>query len=257
MEITLEYNEAIAFFMNIVKNSFDFIIPIYMYNKSKRYPEFVGSSVYCTLGSKRLLLSADHVFKRIYPEKILYPFSKTHVTEIIEIPCDGIHWHKESELDIGIIELEKELLGWEPLLSEYFTSFNDNKKYQHLLIGYPGSSTKKSDRTTQRIELKGYLTNAASKEKYSRLKVNKNDKLLVEFKKENVLDDKGRRLTFPDPNGMSGGAVFQFYEDQPDNMNLVGIMNEWDINKKDVVIATRIEKYLELFDFKRINLTIA
>jgi hypothetical protein len=56
-----------------------------------------------------------------------------------------------------------------------------------------------------------------------------------------------RRRHFPNPNGMSGGAVVQINETNPNDIRIIGIMNEWNIPRKNIVIATRIERYFDLF----------
>ena len=57
---------------------------------------------------------------------------------------------------------------------------------------------------------------------------------------------------FPNPNGMSGGAVLQFNENIPEQVTLVGIMTRWDVNRKNAIIATRFETIKKEFTLKKI-----
>ena len=230
------------------------MVPLYKMNKQKGFPEFIGTSVYFVFGPMRLLITAEHVLTDIFPDKILFPYSED---SIAELPCDGIHKHKRPDLDIGMVELKEELQMWYPLDSIFMSRFNQDEAYQHLLIGYPASSTKKSNRNRQAIELKGYLTSAAADQEYKRLNISKEDKMVLEFKKKNVFAEKRKMMTFPKPYGMSGGAVFQFHEEEPEKLFLVGIMNAWDPNRKNAIIATKIEKYTEMFKIRKIDLTTA
>jgi hypothetical protein len=239
----MEYGVGYEYFLDVVKTLHKCIVPLYRMNKEKGFPEFIGSSVYCKIGQMRLLLSAEHVLTGIYPDKILYPYSDNLIAELT---CDGIHKHKNTALDIGIVELQSELPRWMPIASTFFAEFQRKEEYQHLLVGYPASSTKKSYRLEQKIELKGYLTNAADEKEYKRLNKSPTDKLIVTFQKKKVFSRKEFKMTFPNPNGMSGGAVFQFHENTPTQLSLVGIMNEWDTQSKIAIVATRIEKYDEM-----------
>lgn len=245
----MEYDEAYDYLLNQIKILHPSIVPLFKMNKEKRFPEFVGSSVYCKLGPKRLLLSAEHVLTDIFPDKVLYPYSNSLIEEL---PCNGVKKHKNSKLDVGVVELIADLPMWSPIDSSSFGSFNSERSYQHLLVGYPASSTKNSDRTRTKIELKGYLTDAANENEYERLNVSPVDKLIVTFKKQVVFAENMRKMTFPNPNGMSGGAVFQFHERAPTQLSLVGVMNEWDTQKKTAIIATRIEKYTGMFIIRKL-----
>ena len=149
--------------------------------------------------------------------------------------------------------LNSHLPMWEPLTPGSFTQFCPGPTHQHLLVGYPWTSTKGSTRESQRIELKGYLTSAAPPEEYQRLGADPVSDLVVLFKKEKVFD-KGRKLvTFPDPYGMSGGAVFQFQDHAPTAQSLVGILIRWDLNRKIAMVARRIEAFTNNFRVTRID----
>lgn len=246
----MEYDIGYKHFLHIIKQAGKFLIPLYKMDESRKFPAFIGSSVYCSIGPIKFLFSAEHVFRDIYPSKILYPYS---MNKFSELPCDGVHTHSIAALDIGIIQLNNDLPMWDPLSAVFFSKFQTGSEFQHLLVGYPASYTKRSNRERQKIKLEGYLTNATTESAYDRLKINITEKMILEFKKEGVSSENHVKLTFPNPNGMSGGAVFQFHEETPDRLFLIGIMSEWDTRKKNAIIATRIEKYTEMFTVERLT----
>ncbi len=247
----MEYEKAFSFFKSTLIKIQKSIIPLYKWNYKINRPDFVGTSVYCNYGPIKMLYSAKHVFQEIIPDRPWYPYS---TTEMRNIPFEKYIIADDESIDIGIIQLTEELEMWKPIPFNLLSGFDNKEEYQHLLVGYPGSSTKKSTNETQKIEIKGYLTSAAKDEEYTRLKVDKSKRFVVLFKKKNVYKENLEKMTFPNPNGMSGGGVFQFNEKNPNKQYLVGIMTDWDIEQYKAIIATRIESVTDLFKIWRIDL---
>lgn len=246
----MEYNIAFQFFKQSLILLQKSIVPLYKMDLQKGRHEFVGSSVYCKFGPIMMLFSAGHVFKDILQDRAWYPYS---MTEMRELPCEKYSFPNDDTNDSGIAVLNENLPMWSPITYELFSTFKQGEDYHHILVGYPGSSAKGSTSKIQKLEIKGYLTSAATNEEYSRLQVDQMKEFIVLFKKKNVYGEKHNKFMFPNPNGMSGGGVFQFHEKNPNIQFLVGIMTRWDVNKKNVIIATRIESITKLFDVVKIN----
>ena len=223
------------------------VVPLYRMDRDGGQ-QFVGSSVYCKQDNIELLFTARHVFEAVYPERFLYPYSE-HETRLL--PCDGFHTTRDKSDDFFIAQLTSSLPMWRPFPYADISSFATFPEYQHLLVGYPGSFTKGSTRDVQKLKLQGYLTSPASDSEYARLKVNPDKELVVFFQKENVYDEELRPTNFPNPNGMSGGAVLQFNENIPQEVSLVGIMTRWDISRKNAIIATKFETIKKQFTLRR------
>ena len=247
----MEWDEFESIFSEKIKTLQKCIIPLYRMNYELKKPEFVGSSIFCSYGPIKFIFSAKHVFEEIIPDRPWFPYSEN---EMSELQFEKYILANDLDLDIGIILVTNQFKLFKPISARFFGSFNESIDYQHLLTGYPSSSTKRSSKHDQRIKFQVYLTSAASNEEYSRLKVDKNKRFVVKFKKKNVYNEKKNLVTFPDPNGMSGGGVFQFNEKNHNQMNLVGLMTDWDIYKKNAIIATRIECINELFRIWKIDL---
>jgi len=248
----MEYDQIFQYFeksLIVLRKS---IIPIYKMDSQKGRPDFIGSSIYCQFGPYKMLFSAGHVFNHILPDLPWYQYS---MSEMRKLPCNEYRFPNDELNDTGIAVLNDDLPMWSAIPSRFFSVFKQDVEYQHILVGYPASSTKRSTSDTQKIEIKGYLTNAAPIEEYSRLKINQEKEFIISFKKKNVFGENRNKLTFPNPNGMSGGGVFQFHEQNPKKLSLVGIMTRWDVNKKNAIIATRIESITRLFNIMKIDMT--
>jgi hypothetical protein len=224
------------------------VVPLYRMDRD-RGQQFVGSSVYCKQDNIELLFTARHVVEAVYPERFLYPYSE-YETRVL--PCDGFHIMRDKSDDFCIAQLTSNLPMWRPFPYANIGPFAAFPEYQHLLVGYPGSFTKGSTREVQKLKLQGYLTSPAPDSEYIRLNANRDKELIVLFQKENVYDETLMTTNFPNPNGMSGGAVLQFNENIPQEVILVGIMTRWDINRKNAIIATRFETITKEVTLKRI-----
>ena len=247
----MEYDVAFEFFMRTLLETRKCVVPLYRMAGIPPRPEFVGSSVYCRFGPVQMLLTAGHVLKSMVPDRPWYPHSDS---EFRQLPCDEHHYPKRELEDSAVAPLTEGLSPmWTPLSSARFTAFSGEDGFQHFLVGYPSASTKGSTPQFQRIEIKGYLTAAAPPEEYSRLSADPRRELVVVFRKKNVYERDRKKSTFPNPNGMSGGAVFQFHESDAKTQSLVGLMTRWDVTRKRAIIAERIESVTGNFRVLRIT----
>jgi hypothetical protein len=163
--------------------------------------------------------------------------------EMRGIPVEKYGFPKDESDDSGIIQLKDTLTTWTPLPFETFGQFDERAEYQHVLVGYPGSSTKGSSLEKQTIRIMAYLTSGASAEGYVAERTDPRQ-LVVVFKRQKVYGKGQARITFPDPHGMSGGAVLQFHEKSPRVQSLVGILTDW---QGETIVATRIEAITKHF----------
>jgi hypothetical protein len=262
-----KYDQAYDFFLQQVLPKLQpSIVPLYKVNPvAGRYPVFVGSSVYCQFGPFVMLFTAGHVLRHILPDHAIYPQPLPtpveeprggripllrSLVEMRAVPYERYVLPTNKTDDSGIIVLKSNLQFWTPLPAEGFSQFDEREEYQHVMVGYPASSTRGSIRSNQRIEIKGYLTNAAPAGEYSNVQADPTRQLVLLFKKQKVYGKNRLRVTFPNPYGMSGGAVFQFHEKSPRVQSLVGIMTEW---QGRAIVATRVEAFTSKFHIERID----
>jgi hypothetical protein len=240
----MEYDEAYAYFLNRMEELHHYIIPLYKRNHLNKIFEYVGSSVLCNFYGLKVLFTAAHVLEETQPEKPYLAYSEDR---FMELPSNEIRVIRENDIDIGIAILAIDLPLYLSVDSLKFGSFCSDEKFQHILVGCPGSGTRHSDRNTQKTKIQGYVTSASEESEYLRLNVNKKEKFIVKFNKEKVYKENMKQFTFPNPNGMSGGGIFQFDENNAGKFELVGIMTDWDPHRKNAIIAARIDNIMNKY----------
>ena len=114
------------------------------------------------------------------------------VMEMRRVPFDKYFLSPDEKEDSAFMILNSELAPLTPLPAEGFSQFDESQEYQHVLIGYPASSTRGSTRDHHRVELKGYLTSAAPAKDYGNLHVDSSRQLVVLFKKQKKLWKESR-----------------------------------------------------------------
>ena len=164
--------------------------------------------------------------------------------EMRRAPFDRYFFSPDEKEDSAFMILDSVLPNFAPLPEEGFSQFDERAEFQHVLVGYPASSTRGSMRERHRIEIMGYLTSAARAQEYANLQADSARQLVVLFKKWKGFGKNRVRVTFPDPYGMSGGAVLQFHEKARRTQSLVGIMTDW---RGGAIIASRIENITKRF----------
>jgi len=225
------------------------VVPIFFVNKEKKI-EFQGSSIYCHMGPIKFLLTAHHVLQELFDQK-LRPLILTDDDLLNDIPCTQFTFSKDSSLDIAICVLDSPLKMYAPYNLEGASNFQQSDDFQAILLGFLGKGVKVREGLIK-AKYEGYQTQNASISEYTRLGVDPEKFCICEFKKEKVFREKLRSETFPNPNGMSGGPIFQFPNSNAKNIRLVGMMLRWDTEREKAVIGVRIEEIRKMFSVTRI-----
>ena len=246
----IDYQGGVRLISNILLNQGRSVVPLYTRQPAGQF-KFLGSSVYVKQGNVELIFTARHVVELASPSLLWYPHSDTQMRVL---PCDGFHTPIETSQDVCAAQLASGLPMWIPLAYGDLDSFQSYREYQHLLVGFPGSLATLSSDGGYRAKVMGYLTSPSPESEYTRLGVEPTKEFVVHFMKEKVHDENQRHTNFPDPNGMSGGAVLQFNENIPQLVSLVGIMTRWDINRKNAIIGAKIELIKNLFSLVELKL---
>ena len=142
------------------------------------------------------------------------------------------------------------------------------ENHQQLYVcGYPANRTKRvyrndgspfqlSQRTEDGTETRCYpivyeskmaylILPATSNDKYyMQLKIEKHLQYIIDFHKDKLCDSKGRRISLPNPRGMSGCGLWGINQSD-DDYYLVGIMTDYGENLP-IMQATRIDYVTEL-----------
>ena len=226
------------------------IVPIFRFMLGAR-PEFIASAVYCNLGSEHFLLTAKHVAVA-KSEEFIIPSSHQ---DFDSIPVDGGYTYSTSdEIDVAVARLSRPLTAFTPLAANQIINVDQARKIpnQMIALGFPGSTVKATS-TNARTLLKKFASNEETFSEYLRLKVDSRIAVLLEFDKTSVVSLARGNITFPNPNGMSGGGLFWihrsglFYK-RP--ALLIGILTEWNYKQKRGMRATKINYILAMIHSK-------
>jgi hypothetical protein len=187
-----EMREAIAEFQNCVT-------PIFSVNE-KREAKLLGSGILIEVGGNTFLCTAKHVIDE-----------NAISTLYIDGPCNlkilaGDFFRSGDDHDIAVLKLNPEqtalLKKYSPLIADHIGNQDQTSACKYVeFIGFPGT---KNPRVYQRNEIKKLLhSNGCTVIEITSAKIRLN------FNRNKNVDAKTRqRVTAPEPQGMSGGAMF-------------------------------------------------
>jgi hypothetical protein len=185
------------------------ICPLWL--KAGRYPEPVGSSTLLKIGDDCFALTAAHVMDCFQGRDIHVGNSHAFrpvVGEIsVSVPPDTT--------DTAFIRLHRDIASW---LSEDFrflsmeeVSIDDlpapMSGYQFFGVPYRKVPERPSGRHFH-FPVYSYAAASLDNAKYTELGILPATHVAVDFVQRRVKDGTGRTITAPNPEGMSGGAVF-------------------------------------------------
>lgn len=230
----------------MITNPLQYIYPIHRPEGDGAKPFVSGSSILFQVADHKFLISAAHVFDQ--EDETIY-FSKGNVLVLASVQVYSTpkpdNDRSKDKIDIAIMQLPEEVAtSLDPslkFLSPDDLDTNDlngpNKKYS--FTGYPATKAKpnfvlKKIKTTS-VE---YSLNPVPTSKFDEAGWNVGLHVVGEFDIENMAYADGKRITAPQPNGISGGPVWVKHPPY-DEYKLVGIGIEWD-KKHCMMVGVRI-----------------
>lgn len=219
------------------------IVPLYTIEKETR-PSLVGSSVYIQILGKYLLITASHVVDEISNEKLLMHINDK---EIGSVPAEYAYSFSDK-VDISFMLLREELLIYRPLnFSDCMDIQKFKKTSKQIAIGYPKGKTEVSTRKTYSESLT-FVTQEVDDATYKKYDFNREDQILVNFHRNNILRQDLSEGKSVHPRGMSGGGLFSIEEDaffKCEKPKLSGILVAWDSEKSETLASTNISYALQ------------
>jgi hypothetical protein len=203
-------------------------------------PEQFGSGVFLAVGSRHFMLTAAHVLDDNAHSTLYIPSTKT--LKLVELKGDSfcskaVDGDRERDrTDIGVVLLSPDLvdhIGPDAFATVPMVDVDDigTAGGSYIAMGYPWRKNAKLNRAKRTVKGRplSYTANILPPEKLKSLGVHQGSHLLLEFDKRHSRDETGRDVTAPDPEGMSGGALWRFdvFGDEPLTSRLVGIVIEW------------------------------
>lgn len=195
-------------------------------------PEQIGTFVIIKLKSSFYLLTAAHV-ANICSEKGYYYFFDNSYVEFTGslLKTEG---SPSDVTDIAILKLNDEFQtsGFNIVTEELLPRPGQASDGIHSFIGYPASKTK-LNRPEKKIRsnLHVFYNTLCASDIYKHNDLNIQDHIAIVFDKKNCLSSKGEKVTFPDPQGMSGGGIW-CHEVISGKTLLVGIASTWKRKNK-------------------------
>lgn len=160
---------------------------------------------------KKCLLTAGHVTKE---ENLATESTESNSDNPYVTMIDGNLWIKQSNSshDWALYPLPKE--HFEDLAlngRDFIPLVNRKNSGPYTFCGFPASKNK-TKRGVVKTQPYSYMGSEISKEQYRAIECNPKDTIAVHFDKDDcsLLGDSLQR-SFPDPEGMSGGAIFDSF----------------------------------------------
>lgn len=199
--------------------------------------EFLGTGVYIRNGTRYFLATANHVIHGIDPSQVVVPTSIGTFSSIQPRSCIST---KEETGDIALYELIGPLALFSSIDYEHVRNLTVDGRLIYIM-GFPATRVSRKNRGQIDFEQRFVLTRPVKDGHHHFHHFNERANFVCDFKKERVLNGKGDLVTFPDPYGMSGGGVFEPFYSQANTLlgyTLVGIMTEWNVEKKRYIRCT-------------------
>ncbi|WP_068717353.1 serine protease family protein [Vibrio tritonius] len=186
--------------------------PILIVN-SRCEPELIGSCIFLIIDDRKFLATAGHVVNEFDNSSILVGYN----SELVGFSGDVMKTEGTStdKVDIAILELigdefEKikndDCVPFEMIAPSNTTA----EKKIYSFIGYPATKSKidRNKFNTVKSKMYTYFNTTCEKKVYEDMSLNPNTHILVNFNAKNCKNESGELVTFPRPNGLSGGGVW-------------------------------------------------
>ena len=215
------------------------IVPIFVKRQYSINYELLGTATYLESDNSQYLVTARHVFNEYKDQELLIPITDNKIGIIPTNIYSGIT--EQDIVDIAFCRLEEKLMLFSPIHVNQCNSLQYSKSILSI-FGYPSTKTRSRSKIVE-SGLFCYLTSIENDEKRWLGKIDKRVNYLCKFDQEDSYDIDNKRATFPKPNGISGGGLFEIILDKdgnPISFALIGIVTEWDSVRKKDIKATKI-----------------
>lgn len=206
------------------------------------------------------LISASHVLELIHSDDLFLscPSSSWKLSGDIyrtNIP-EFTLFKKKYSIDIGAIKLDEEMVfsfsnEVEFLQLENLGINQKNKNKEHyFVLGYPETKVKKDRKGKYNwiVEPLYFTTRESSNQIYQKKKIDSKLHVIVDFNRKVNRIDTGQRVIMPQLEGISGCGLWNIRGVEGGQLyyKLTGILTDYSIGAKSILIASRIEMLSDL-----------
>ena len=233
------------------------------------------SSVLISDGSSYYLITCSHTFSTNDNEEVDFGFMLGNTFYYLDgqrvSAPDTI---EQGNCDMSVVKLEEDTSsilqknGYSFITQEHLAINHIIEDHQQLYVcGYPANRTKRVygddgrpfqlfQSSEEGIETRCYpivyksivvylmLPVTLNDNYYNQLKIEKHLQYILDFHKDKLSDTKGRRISLPNPRGMSGCGLWGINQSSGEYY-LIGIMTDFGENLP-LMVATRIDYATEL-----------
>jgi hypothetical protein len=185
-------------------------------NRINPEPCLIGTCLIIEINERFFLVTASHVINENNASTI-YIGGGNQLNELTGVVYKTIG-DDQDLVDIATVELSRETLkdwsiGHYVSLAKIKSGKECGNKEMYSFIGYPASKSKvvRTESNHVRSSLYSYFNTTCDDEVYKQVNVQRFSHILIGFDQRNCITD-GEKMTFPKPNGISGGGVW-FHSD--------------------------------------------
>lgn len=224
------------------------VCPLWL--RQGKAPEAIGSATLLKIGENSFALTAAHVLEEFTDQPVLVGTQAGFLPLVGEVNTSS----PPDMTDNAFVRLNPEIANW--LAAEYlFLSLDQVDVYDlptagfgYEFLGVPYRKVCRFNKRLFRFPVYSYTSTSISNAGYQSLGISPFSHVVVDFVPRRVRNGAGRRITAPNPQGMSGGPVFSKPLITPGTSTnvakrLVALAIE---HRKGVLIGIRIGLVLEL-----------
>ncbi|MGL5307722.1 MAG: hypothetical protein ACRC9Y_16555 [Aeromonas veronii] len=205
-----QLHESVDIEINKVKK---FHYPIYGANERNHpQPCLIGTCIILEIDQRFFLVSASHVFNE-NEFTTIYIGGGEKLFELTGLRV-GTPGDDSDLVDIAIMEVTKDNLDYWSIenhigIDSIYINKECKEKEIYTFIGYPATKSKvvRTQENHVRPELYQYYSFTCKDETYQEISVSRATHILISFEGKKCFSG-GQQVTFPKPNGISGGGVW-------------------------------------------------
>ncbi|HIF9222375.1 TPA: hypothetical protein ACX6QE_000088 [Photobacterium damselae] len=195
-----------------IENVKAYNFPVLIEN-SHSEPELIGSCIFIIIDDRKFLATAGHVANECAKSSILVGYeSKLVDFSGVVIKTAGTSTDK---VDIAILELIDDdfdkIKDTDCVSLEMIVPSNTAAEQKiYSFIGYPATKSKvdRSRVYTVKSKMYKYFSTTCEKSLYENMSLSPDTHILIKFDAKKCKNESGELVTFPKPNGLSGGGVW-------------------------------------------------
>ncbi len=205
--------------------------------------DLVGSANFCAVGEERFLITAAHVLRRWGTARRLYVGTRDRFLEIVDTARVTVPVNGPDEVDVGFIGLNQHAAkmvasGYSPMPVRAILTDSATTDQHYLVFGCPWKRVMLNGLTFEPAVYQLRLRSLTA-EKHKELGISSERRIVLGFNQKKMLTHDNRRVSAPNPQGMSGGSIWRVIPiaQQQVDFRFAGVLtHHWPI--KQALIAT-------------------